>query len=227
MMQSDTSRFLVRFRDASRPAALRISARLGITGTEVVFATGPLFQSVGLTRHRGVAASGGAWRLAVAQWKFDDGGAWDHCHAIVEQNASVAFVEADLERRWTWHALAPAERRFGIKTGGAQPQDIGDGYAGDLSDDYWSRNDGHGQFDAALTASGGGTGVRIAHLDTGFDPDHKSVPKNLRPDLARNFVDGDRPNDATDRAEEAAFNKFGHGRCAPRSKGPSLQAEFR
>jgi len=59
MTNSDTSRFLVRFRDASIPVALRISARLGIAGTEVVFATEPLFQSVGVTGHRGVAASGG------------------------------------------------------------------------------------------------------------------------------------------------------------------------
>ena len=105
----------------------------------------------------------------------------------------------------------PTDRQFGIRTGGSRPQDIGDGYAGDKRNNYWFRNAGHGQFDAALTASSGGAGVRIAHLDTGYDPDHKSVPKNLRRDLARNFVDADRPNDATDRSEDAAFNNFSHG----------------
>ena len=55
-----------------------------------------------------------------------------------------------------------------------------------------------------------GQEFRIAHLDTGYDPDHKSLPKNLRRDLARNFVDA-RPNDATDRSEDAAFNNFSHG----------------
>jgi subtilisin family serine protease len=208
---TNTSRFLVKFRDASIPAALRVSARLGMAGTEVVFASEPLFQSVGVTGQRGVAASGGVWRLASAGAKLDDGDAWDHCHAILEQNAGVALVEPDLAQQWTWRALVPTDRQFGIRTGGPQPQDIGDGYAGDKSDNYWFRNAGHGQFDAALTASSGGAGVRIAHLDTGYDPDHKSVPKNLRRDLARNFVDADRPKDATDQSEDAAFNNFSHG----------------
>jgi hypothetical protein len=35
--------------------------------------------------------------------------------------------------------------------------------------------------------------VRIAHLDTGYDPDHASLPLRLRKDLARNFVDEDKP----------------------------------
>jgi len=83
----------------------------------------------------------------------------------------------------------------------APAQDIGDGYAGDKNDNYWFRNSKHGQFDAAVTATGAsGQGVRIAHLDTGYDPSHKSVPKNLRADLARNFVDADIPTDATDRS---------------------------
>jgi hypothetical protein len=48
--------------------------------------------------------------------------------------------------------------------------------------------------------------VRIAHLDTGYDPDHKSVPKNVRCDLARNFVDADRPNDAIDQSEDTRID---------------------
>jgi subtilisin family serine protease len=211
MTNSDTSRFLVKFRDGSTPAAVRIAARWGAAGTEVVLASEPLFQSVGVSVRGGVAASGGVWRLAAARAKLDDGDAWDHCHAILEQNASVAFVEPDLEQQWTWRAPVPTDRQFAIRTGGPQLQDIGDGYAGDKSDNYWFRNTSHGQFDAALKASSGGAGVRIAHLDTGYDPDHKSVPKNLRRDLARSLVDADRPNDATDRSEDAAFNNFSHG----------------
>jgi hypothetical protein len=51
MTNSDTSRFLVKFRDASISGALRVSGRLGMEGTEVVFGTEPLFKSVGVTGH--------------------------------------------------------------------------------------------------------------------------------------------------------------------------------
>ena len=182
-----------------------------MAATEVAFASEPLFQSVGVRRGRGVAASGGVWRLATASAKLDDGDAWDHCHAILAQNDGVMLVEPDLEQQWTYGAPAAANRNLGMRSGGPQPQDIGDGYAGDKNDNYWFRNSKHGQFDAALMATGGsGQGVRIAHLDTGYDPKHKSVPKNLRADLARNFVDADRPKDATDRST-GVFNNFSHG----------------
>src|SRR5262249_45048107 len=52
--------------------------------------------------------------------------------------------------------------------------------------------------------------VRIAHLDTGYDPDHSSLPLRLRKDLARNFVDEDKPNDASDTSSGLA-NNLGHG----------------
>src|SRR5262245_11366748 len=211
MTASETSRFLIKFRDAAAPSTLRIPARLGMTATEVAFATEPLFQSVGIRRGRGVAASGGVWRLATASTKLDDGNAWDHCHAILAQNDGVTLVEPDLEQQWTYGERAAPNRNRGMRSGGPQPQDIGDGYAGDKNDNYWFRNSKHGQFDAALMATGGSSqGVRIAHLDTGYDPKHKSVPKNLRADLARNFVDADMPKDATDRST-GVFSNFSHG----------------
>ena len=211
MTASETSRFLIKFRDAAAPSTLRISARSGMAPTELTFATEPLFQSVGVRRGRGVAASGGVWRLAIASAKLDDGDAWDHCHAILAQNDGVTLVEPDLEQQWTYGERVAANRNLGMRSGGPQPQDIGDGYAGDKNDNYWFRNSKHGQFDAALMATGGsGQGVRIAHLDTGYDPKHKSVPKNLRADLARNFVDADRPKDASDRST-GVLNNFSHG----------------
>jgi subtilisin family serine protease len=211
MTAAETSRFLIKFRDAAAPSTLRFSARLGMAGTAVAFASEPLFQSVGVRRGRGVAAGGGVWRLATASAKLDDGDAWDHCHAILAQNDGVMLVEPDLEQQWTYGERAGANRNLGMRSGGPQPQDIGDGYAGDKNDNYWFRNSKHGQFDAALTATGGSSqGVRIAHLDTGYDPDHKSVPRYLRADLARNFVDADRPKDASDRST-GVLNNFSHG----------------
>ena len=180
MTVSGTSRFLVKFREPTARGAMRISARLGMAATAVSFASEPLFQSIGVTRGRGVAAGGGVWRLATASAKLEDGNAWDHCHDILAQNDGVMLVEPDLEQQWTYGARAAADRNLGMRSGEPQPQDIGDGYAGDKNDNYWFRNSKHGQFDAAVTATGAsGQGVRIAHLDTGYDPSHKSVPKKI------------------------------------------------
>jgi subtilisin family serine protease len=180
-----------------------------MAATEVAFDSEPLFQSVGVRCGRGVAVSGGKWRLATASAALD-GDAWDHCHAILAQNDSVMLVEPDLEQQWTFGARAEANRNLGLRSGAPQPQDIGDGYAGDKNNDYWFRDSKHGQFDALTAAGASGQGVRIAHLDTGYDPGHKSVPRYLRTDLARNFVDADKPNDATDRSD-GLFNNFSHG----------------
>ena len=102
-------------------------------------------------------------------------------------------------------------QKFAAGPGGARPQDIGGGYAGVADDNYWFRNNSHNQIDTALAETSGGARVRIAHLDTGYDPNHKSLPKNFRKDLARNFVDADKPKDATDRSEGTLFNNFSHG----------------
>ena len=155
MTISETSRFLVKFREPTARSAIRISARLGMSATAVSFASEPLFQSIGVTRGRGVAAGGGVWRLAAAPAKLEDGNPWDRCHAILAQNDSVMLVEPDLEQQWSYGERAAADHNSRMRSGGPLPQDIGDGYAGDKSDDYWFRNSKHGQFDAAITATGG------------------------------------------------------------------------
>jgi subtilisin family serine protease len=52
--------------------------------------------------------------------------------------------------------------------------------------------------------------VRIAHIDTGYDPGHATLPKFLRSDLQRNFVEDGSPNDATDHTTDVLTN-LGHG----------------
>jgi hypothetical protein len=56
--------------------------------------------------------------------------------------------------------------------------------------------------------------IVIAHLDTGYDPKHVTLPAKLRKDLQRNFVkDGGPPNDATDRTPPGMqlVRNRGHG----------------
>src|SRR5262249_43700652 len=56
--------------------------------------------------------------------------------------------------------------------------------------------------------------VRIAHLDTGYDPNHETKPLFLLTkdpkNLQRNFVEADLPNDATDHTAGVLTN-LGHG----------------
>ncbi|HYL58077.1 MAG TPA: S8 family serine peptidase [Candidatus Acidoferrales bacterium] len=76
----------------------------------------------------------------------------------------------------------------------------------------WFRDDQHSQLDQARGAIGEPATDRviIAHFDTGYDPGHSTLPRHLRIDLQRNFVDEDFPNDATDRSA-GTMNNLGHG----------------
>ena len=55
--------------------------------------------------------------------------------------------------------------------------------------------------------------ITIAHLDTGFDPAHRTAPAGLVAALQRNFVnDGSGPNNATDHAPAGTLTaNRGHG----------------
>src|SRR5207248_417814 len=69
------------------------------------------------------------------------------------------------------------------------------------ADPYWFHDFEHSQFKDAINAIGGpeiASRVRIAHFDTGYDPAHHTLPKRLRTDIARNFVDSGNLNDASD-----------------------------
>jgi len=122
----------------------------------------------------------------------------------------IEFVEPDLIQRWP---TAPSGTRapFALRTGDPHEQD-GTNFPS-LKDNYWFRDDTHGQFNAIsskLDDPGSGKRIRIAHLDTGYDPKHHSVPKFLSTSEERNFVEKDRPNDASDRSN-GPFNTLSHG----------------
>jgi hypothetical protein len=107
MTAPESSRFLIKFREAAAPKALHFSARLGMARTTVLFASEPFFHSVGATPGRGGAA-GGVWWLATASAKLDDGRPWDHRHAILAQNDRVALVKPDPEQQRTYRGRLPS-----------------------------------------------------------------------------------------------------------------------
>jgi hypothetical protein len=95
----------------------------------------------------------------------------------------------------------------------AEPQQLGpEGYPGG-GDNWWYQDPEHAGFAQAVSLLNGadaGAIVRVAHLDTGFDPNHHSLPAGLERELQRNFVDPDRPRDASD-SSAGLFNNLGHG----------------
>ncbi|MFT4254642.1 MAG: S8 family serine peptidase, partial [Caulobacter sp.] len=115
-------------------------------------------------------------------------------------------AEPDLEQQWPYPAPPPA---MGAAAPACRPHPTPQrrNFPHVDSDDLWFRDAAHSGFAATNQT---GAGVRIAHIDTGYDPTHQQLPKHLRLDLQRNFVDRDHPRDASDRSE-GLWVQDGHG----------------
>jgi subtilisin family serine protease len=144
---------------------------------------------------------------------------WDLAHRLIrspasaglESMAQVAYAEPDLVQSFPYERLPEsALESFARAPCAEEPPDgfwpVG---APELG---WHLDDAHSQLRSARNRVGdpGGRRVRIAILDTGYDPAHASIPVHLRLDLQRNLADGD-PNDATDPGHHFPLNQPGHG----------------
>ena len=175
----------------------------------------PLFRSIPPAGGMGLAAPSSWWRLKVPD-TGKPGHAWDMCHELVRGGLGIAggagteFAEPDLEQQWVYtddnrHAMGLV-----AACAAAEPQNL---HYPRAASNFWYRGATQTQLDAALGKvedPGGGQRVRIAHLDTGYDPNHKTLPRHLRRDLGRNFVDDGWPEDASDRTTGPLTN-LGHG----------------
>lgn len=175
----------------------------------------PLFASID-RKQRQAAAPGSAWHVLNAAGEFGDASPWDVCHALVTRGLGIAgaaapeFAEPDLQQQWPIADVGRQAMRLTSSGNTPASQDARFPCDPDL---MWFRKVAHSQFDDALEQLGGAAiapRVRIAHLDTGFDPQHRTLPVHLRRDLGRNFVDDDAPADASDHSD-GALNNLGHG----------------
>jgi subtilisin family serine protease len=146
---------------------------------------------------------------------------WDLAHRAVRDPASAGFESTALPPAYAepdFVQVFPFPRADGgglESTGGGPCADRGPDSFWPITDPRhgWHLDAGHSQLRAARERVGdtaAARAVRVAHLDTGFDPEHPSRPVNLRPDLGRNFAGGD-PNDATDPGRHALADQPGHG----------------
>lgn len=210
-----TQRFLVKMVPYTGQGVVAFASDPGI---QVRVKARALFQSIGRTPGQGVAPTS-AWHIVEPEFALESMNPWDVCHALVSDGLALdtgkvraEFAEPDLEQSWIGtdpateaFKLAGACEADGQKLGGA-------GFPGDPENDYWYQDNAHSQFaDADVAALGtASSAVRVAHLDTGYDRGHASTPSGLERQLERNFVDDDRPDDASDDTS-GFFNNLGHG----------------
>ncbi|MCP3414242.1 S8 family serine peptidase [Bradyrhizobium brasilense] len=185
--------------------------RLGLK-SEVRFRSRPLFKSI-VPSALGAAAQPN-WHVVETDLPASGVNQWDLCHAMRHQGQSLAtggieIIEPDLEQRWPIGPTARMQTDFAIRDGDPHAQDPSFPRE---KDNFWFRDAAHGQFEALgkIADPGAGKRVRIAHLDTGFDPNHSTRPAFLSVGEQRNYVDEEFPDDATDRSD-GIFNNFSHG----------------
>lgn len=145
---------------------------------------------------------------------------WDEAHRAVRDPAAAGFESAADPPSYAEPDFVQAFP-FPRPEGGGLESFTGDPCEASGPDDFWSLaapphgwhlDDGHSQLRAARERVGDRPGprVRVAHLDTGYDPNHASRPLHLLVELGRNFAGG-HPQDATDPGRHSPVNQPGHG----------------
>lgn len=162
--------------------------------------------------------SGPRWHLA----DLPDGAAnpWDLAHGQVADQlgidqSAVLFAEPDLPQSFkvsdedsaSGGPFAAAQHCVAVPQDSTHNKVIGPSNAWHLLPNY-------SQLGLARDAVNfSDPRIRIAHIDTGYDPTHSACPEHIRKDLERNFADGnDNPNSATDPGRGRAIpDNSGHG----------------
>ena len=186
-----TSRMLVKLRPHASLAAASPRANLR-----------PLFDSPesGFSLH-----TAPAWFLADVEATETP---WDAAHhqlssALGLSADAILFAEPDLAQGYP--PTTPADS-VGPRPQHNDERPAGPGFAWHLGDEY-------SQLASARAAVRfHGVRTRIAHIDTGYNPQHSARPAHILTALERNFVDADdNPCCATDPNRNRLFDTSGHG----------------
>lgn len=144
---------------------------------------------------------------------------WDGAHALLDESSpfaarglNVEAVEPDLVQHWPHYGSGADAAPFAAAACTFDDQDTRGGKAAGPGP-AWNLGGGYGQFQQARAqvSAARQKQIMVAHLDTGLDPAHGSLPQNTRLDLQRNFVAGEPPGDARDRAPDGGLSNRGHG----------------
>lgn len=206
---------LVKVRGDGAAFKAAVGVAFGANTTEVILSI-PSSKASG---QRGVASGAGSSWLRVSAPSLQN--PWDAAHSLLTAGsafsangtAGVEAIEPDLEQSWfqppegqiALHAVGPCTFHAQDSSGS---KGIGPDLAWNLRPEYSELLYARGKI-----SEGDLRRVIVAHLDTGYDPTHLTLPAHL--DLAhqRNFRDKDRPNDATDQTPDgfSAIRNQGHG----------------
>lgn len=172
----------------------------------------------------GVAAGRGSTWLRVSAPRRSDN-PWDHAHELLAAGSpfaaagapAIKAIEPDRDQQWGWTPKA-TDGQESAAAGKADfcAFDDQDGAGGKAKGPgpAWNFTDAYSQLKAARDRVGAKQAkILIAHLDTGYDPGHVTLPLQLRKDLQRNFVAGEDANNAADRvpAGMELVRSRGHG----------------
>ena len=213
-------RLLLKLSDAPG-TALTSAGPIELGLRNVGFRVEPLFENIPRQRAELGVEGGSQWFLAESDVATDEMNAWDLAHRAMSRGLGMAgapqpeVVEPDLLQSWPYtnetpmlsldQALQAAEGDVCTFQDQKEQVPRGRGFA-------WFLNDQFSQLKSARESVGPKPArVRIAHFDTGYDPRHVTLPRNIRRDLQRNFVEADRPDDASDPAVRGFIKNPGHG----------------
>src|ERR687890_2490258 len=189
------------------------------TATEVGLTSGPLFRTAPSGSLRARAAQGPAapaWLTATPTTTTPRVHPWDLAHDFASQPPTpemppVQFVEPDLLQEFVYEP--PPEARALFRFGAARACEPGepDSTWPSPTEFAWHLGDEFSQLASARTLVGtpDGNRIRVGILDTGFDPEHSTLPLQLLLELQRDFFDDD--VDATDPGVTGFSNNPGHG----------------
>jgi subtilisin family serine protease len=128
--------------------------------------------------------------------------------------AHIEFVEPDTEQEW-FPDTTKAAQTLAAATCTFHPQDESGRKAVTFSGNDWHLQNQYSQLAIARNSvtQAEQQAIKIAHLDTGYDPNHATLPLHLDMQNQRNFRDQGRLNDATDRTPNGwtAIRNQGHG----------------
>lgn len=187
---------------------LASNASISLGVDKAPYSATPLFRSIGQTDDMGTAETP-VWHILSSS--EDEMNPWDRCHELRSlglgaDGAAVEFAEPDLVQRWPFGTDRELALAAASGCTAARPQDS---QFPTHPDRNWSL--ARTQLSAAATQVGAPPGrrVRVAHLDTGYDPDHLARPEFMSTADQKNFVEEDRPSDARDIT--GSFGNPGHG----------------
>ena len=157
----------------------------------------------------GAGAGRGATWLRVSSTAAGSDNLWDDAHTFLARGGGFAAagngvlaVEPDIVQQWDYKNSS-GDRGMAASASPActfDDQDPSGGQATEPGVVAWNAGPAFSQFtDARNKVGNKQSNITIAHLDTGFDPGHRTLPAGLLAAKQRNFVDdGTGPDNATE-----------------------------